>query len=1287
MRVLKIIFKSFLALFLTILIFWTIVLGFLQTKKGQELALNHLKEYFESNTGMQLEVGTVKFSFPLNLTLSDIALSRENHLPIATLHHFEICCAYTSLLNGKVVFTKLHASDINIFHLPPSKIEPSANETLWDSPFFPFYLKFSSIDLQNIRFSSEAINSLALHQDLKPIISAISFDLQGMISNNPFRNALTAHLQIRTKSDNPQLPHLNLAVDAQNHQLSLSLHLEQMPLQIIQDHYPKDILGTLALYASAPVWDWQNFVQKRNDRTSVIEGHFKLSLNSHTDEPSLLAHMLEDQTTVRSHYRLESTGAWELVDFKAENPSLQIEGGAIVHLQKGILQAKVNGMLGRLERFNQLLGHKINGALSFSAQANGPTSSPHLNMVVESPYLQIDQQSLNLIQAKIDAKLDSEQVKGLWDISFLHQDLPWKFAADFDYQDPATFALSNILIEGMDATIKGHAACYFPEFIWEGRLLAESKTLQGLSHFLPSPLKGEGQLNLNFSQAFDAQQQKQQKIDAVWLGYNLQWNDWQARRLQLQLSLDSLKKEEGYLSIHSHMEGDGIIGQEYAVAQCAFHGDHHFDPQSLTINQIRGDWDAKAIRSKEAVIGQAVGHISLQNPMEAVEGSIEFALREVKTSRMNFSELSGATAFQTAGLSWPFRLQGKGDLNHDLTFNAEGEWGYMNEIISIQANRLTGRFGPYPLTLMQPVHFLMQPNDIQLSKLHLQLGEGELEADFSQKDQQITAQFKTNAVPSELFYFVAPNLPLAGRVSFEGALTGNQDQPKGHFQADLHDVQIIEEIFAQKPFISGKIHMDLDEEGIRLQSELMGIGRTPLIISGAVPMHFSLNPFQIDIRQSLPFNLLINAEGELDPYLHLFFHDSTNLSGHAKIALSLSGQLQSPEIRGNIDLTGGSYESLNTGALYHDIQAHLEGDGSKILLTQFSAQDNKSGSLTATGAVTIDPSLNYPFEFQINPTRVYILDSDYAAISASGPLTLIGDTKKSKLMGELAVEQATIRLEEALPKQIKSVDVQYINLGENDHLPFDEQNGNSNSTVELDIRLQSAENILIKGNHLTSEWKGSINVNGSPDNLQLHGELRVSKGEYDFNGKIFNLTQGTIHFAGDPEKKTTLYVVASKDIDRIRADIIVKGPAQKPEISFRSNPPLSQREVLSYILFNRGISDITSDQGDQLSQSFISLNSSEQTSASTDFLSRLRNNMGIDRLDFTTNDKENNNFGLQVGKHITDNIIVSVNQSMTSLSPVIAVEAKLKKNFKLQAEAGVVEDAPVRMSIKWKKDY
>ena len=434
--------------------------------------------------------------------------------------------------------------------------------------------------------------------------------------------------------------------------------------------------------------------------------------------------------------------------------------------------------------------------------------------------------------------------------------------------------------------------------------------------------------------------------------------------------------------------------------------------------------------------------------------------------------------------------------------------------------------------------------------------------------------------------------------------------------------------------------------------------------------------------------MAFQAEGELDPYLHLLYNDTINLTGQAKIALKLSGQMQAPQIQGGIDIYQGAYESLKTGALFHNIQARLEGDGSKVVLTQFSAHDNKNGILTAEGSISLNRRQNFPFEFYIKPTNIFLVDSDYAAISASGPLNWSGNIKKSTLKGVLTLSQATIRLKEALPHQIKTIEVKYLNMPEGEHLPAYLEKKESSSAIDLEVTLQSPDRIVIEGNNLSSEWKGDLLVTGTLGDPLYNGDLHISKGEYKLNGRVFNLSQGSIHFAGPLSKKTTLYVVASKDIDRIQAEIIVKGPVNKPAISFRSNPPLSQREVLSYILFNRGISDITPGQGDELTQSFMSLNSNEQTSRSNDFLSRVRNNIGIDRLDFAACDNQNKEFALQAGKYLTENIYVSINKSITDAASV-AVEAKLHKNLKLQADQSFFGDDPAqfRMSLKWKKDY
>ena len=75
------------------------------------------------------------------------------------------------------------------------------------------------------------------------------------------------------------------------------------------------------------------------------------------------------------------------------------------------------------------------------------------------------------------------------------------------------------------------------------------------------------------------------------------------------------------------------------------------------------------------------------------------------------------------------------------------------------------------------------------------------------------------------------------------------------------------------------------------------------------------------------------------------------------------------------------------------------------------------------------------------------------------------------------------------------------------------------------------------------------------------------------------------------------------------------------------------------------MSDITTDQGDQLNQSFMTLNSIEsEQSGSKDLLSRIRNNMGLDRLDFASSGGDN--FALQFGKYISEGVFISINKNI-----------------------------------------
>ena len=83
-------------------------------------------------------------------------------------------------------------------------------------------------------------------------------------------------------------------------------------------------------------------------------------------------------------------------------------------------------------------------------------------------------------------------------------------------------------------------------------------------------------------------------------------------------------------------------------------------------------------------------------------------------------------------------------------------------------------------------------------------------------------------------------------------------------------------------------------------------------------------------------------------------------------------------------------------------------------------------------AIIPDKKQEFPFEFFIRPTHIFILNSDYASVSASGQLNFRGNAKGAKLQGTLNVDRAVVHLEEALPFKLKTVDIRYINMCEGD---------------------------------------------------------------------------------------------------------------------------------------------------------------------------------------------------------------------------------------------------------------
>lgn len=781
------------------------------------------------------------------------------------------------------------------------------------------------------------------------------------------------------------------------------------------------------------------------------------------------------------------------------------------------------------------------------------------------------------------------------------------------------FSELTLAIPESTLRLSGHLAISLSTYLLNGSIVSELENLDILNQWLGTSLKGSGKADLTFLP------------------------NWQTEKQDLLCSLTAAK-----------IKWDTIRANE-------------------TTAEI--DWKDIWNRSRSMHIDSNI--TDLKTPIGAIDKlHIDTTLNESETLWPLTASASGLFNNSVNNITviadQPFR--------EDWTIHLSGGWLMQGDIFQGRLTSGEGFIAGNVIQLKNDVSLSVAHELIEMTPFHLVVGETELEGQVSLNAKDIHASLQGDHIPAGLINLLYPEVRLKGEGAFKAILEGSKENPEGHVRIDLNNIKLLENAFKQLPPVQSSIQLSINKNGLHVNGVLTGLSSHPIELKGTLPVSIAEAPALFMIDRKAPIDLSFSASGEIEPYLHLFPIDTGTIRGQAAINMALTGTINAPQFTGNGRLTHGYYDNAFSGTAFKNVQAELEAEGSTIFLRNLQVHDANNGTFEGTGTLSLDSEKHFPFEIDLNVTNADLVNLDYGKILTNGHLNFSGSMKEGKLTGSLNVEKAAITIPEEMPTQIKTIEVTYINQQDKEDLPISKP---AAWPVSLNLQLKVPQTLSIQGKGLSSKWEGDILVTGSPADPLLNGELRNIKGEYDFNGKLFKIERGSIQFAGSFEKKTTLYLAASKDIDRITAEIILKGPIKKPVLTFHSNPPMTQKEILSYILFNRGISDINPTQGAQLNQSIVTLSSKQQNEG---FLHKLRSTVGIDRVDISRSGTDDNNaISLQVGKYLSKGIFVSVNKSINADSNSLGIEAALSRHFKVKAE--ISDSAQDRLLIEWKKDY
>jgi len=493
---------------------------------------------------------------------------------------------------------------------------------------------------------------------------------------------------------------------------------------------------------------------------------------------------------------------------------------------------------------------------------------------------------------------------------------------------------------------------------------------------------------------------------------------------------------------------------------------------------------------------------------------------------------------------------------------------------------------------------------------------------------------------------------------------------------------------AYEVFPPVKLHIDgnINEHKVMARGLIEGLCERPFNLDLELPLHLSFSQLKVDIDEETPFFMRLCGCGSIDPILAFLENASLIAKGQVDIDLAVSGTWKTPEISGHLNYTHGQIESFATGALFDNIHVEMEGEGQGLHIRTLSACDRKGGNLMGTGQIVWDPDQSFPLEFHVLASHYQILGVDPLTLTVDADILLSGNTRGILISGGASVVEGRLSIPSDLPVQVPCVDVCYINPiltpSPEEILP------RKIIPVYWDLNLRAKNNFYIDGRGINSVWNGNLHITGEQKDFQFDGKLRLIQGRIDIINRTFSLVHGRVQIQGLDPHMIFVDLKGDYELPNLTASILMTGSLDSTRISFCSNPPMNTNQILSWILFQEDINELTPMQACRLASILVSLSGKYSGPKTFD---KIKDKLGIDVFSITDCDIDSADLTFQVGKYLSQGTFVGVNKSISGDYDSVLIQTRLFRNFYLEADYGGSLNSLTpnggKAILKWYKSY
>lgn len=438
----------------------------------------------------------------------------------------------------------------------------------------------------------------------------------------------------------------------------------------------------------------------------------------------------------------------------------------------------------------------------------------------------------------------------------------------------------------------------------------------------------------------------------------------------------------------------------------------------------------------------------------------------------------------------------------------------------------------------------------------------------------------------------------------------------------------------------------------------------------------------------------VRVEGNSDAAVANPFLRTRSVEGPVSFDLRLNGAPGLDALSGRVTLSGGRLAEPRFGLAIDALNARADIASGRLNVDLKGAVQN-GGQVSVEGPITLTG--DRPMDLTVRLSNVVLRDPNLYETRANGTIRVTGSQAAGPLVAgridmghtELRIPSTGLGGARAIP-DIKHrsarppVRQTLAKAGLTGYPNAASAAAGMNSPpataagnpARFDLVISAPDEVFIRGRGVDAEMGGEIRLTGNARQPIPVGQFQLIRGRVDLLGKRFDLTEGLIELQGS--LIPVIRLVAQTEQDGVTTRIIIDGEAQDPEIKFESSPEMPEEEVLSQLLFGRGIDNISPLQAAQLASAIATL----AGKGGEGIIGRLRASTGLDDLDLTTDDK--GNVSVRAGKYLSQNLYTDVqvgDQGTTQLN----LNLDLSKS--LTARGSVDSDGESKLGLFYERDY